>query len=87
VANAKALLIECTFFDPDHVSRARAGKHVHVTDLPAMLEGMNNEHIVLVHVTRRTNMAAARKILHDSLPKETLARVSFLMSRKYIEEE
>jgi ribonuclease Z len=87
VAQAKVLLIECTFFDEDHVKRARAGRHVHINDLPDMLEGMNNEHIVIIHVTRRTNLAAARKILHKSLPKDVLARVKFLMSAKYIEED
>jgi ribonuclease Z len=87
VANAQALLIECTFFDADHVSRARAGKHIHVTDLAEVLEGMNNQHIIIIHVTRRTNMAMARMILRKTLKKETLDRVSFLMSRKYIEEE
>ncbi|MFB3892260.1 MAG: MBL fold metallo-hydrolase [Phycisphaerae bacterium] len=87
VANARALLIECTFFDADHVSRARAGRHVHIGDLPEMLEGMNNEHIIIIHVTRRTNMAAARAILRKSLRKEILDRVTFLMSAKYVEEE
>lgn len=87
VACAKALLIECTFFDPDHISRARAGKHIHVVDLPEVLEGMRNEHIIIVHVTRRTNMAAARGILKKMLRKDIHDRISFLMSRKYIEED
>jgi ribonuclease Z len=87
VANAAVLLIECTFFDPDHIRRARAGKHLHVTDLAEVLEGMNNQHIIIIHVTRRTNMAAARRILRKTLRKEVLERVTFLMSRKYIEEE
>ena len=87
VANAKALLIECTFFDPDHVSRARAGKHIHVSDLPAVLEGMNNQHIIITHVTRRTNMTEARKLLRKALPHDVMDRVSFLMSRKFIEEQ
>ena len=87
VANARALLLECTFFDADHISRARAGKHVHVTDLPMMLEGMNSEKIVLIHLTRRTNMSAAKAILRKSLPKETLEKITFLMSKKHIEEE
>ena len=86
VANAKVLLLECTFFDDDHTSRARAGKHVHIADLPDMLAGMNNEHIVIIHVTRRTNLSAARKILAKSLPKDVRDRISFLMSAKYIEE-
>jgi ribonuclease Z len=87
VANAKVLLVECTFFDPEHLGRARAGKHIHVADLPAVLEGMNNQHIILTHVTRRTNMAEARKILREVLPHDVLERVSFLMSRRYIEEQ
>ncbi len=87
VANAKALLIECTFFDPEHIRRARAGKHVHVVDLPEMPEGMNNEHIIIIHVTRRPNMAAARNILKNSLRKDVLDRVTFLMSAKYVEED
>ena len=87
VAGAKVLLLECTFFDPDHLRRARAGRHLHVADLPEVLEGMNNEHILIVHTTRRTNMAEARKILRKSLRKEIVDRVSFLMSRKYIEED
>ena len=87
VAGAAALLIECTFFDPDHLRRARAGKHLHVTDLAEVLEGMNNPHIVIIHVTRRTNMAAARAILRKTLRKDVLERITFLMSRKYIEED
>lgn len=87
VSEAKALLLECTFFDSDHVSRARAGKHLHITDLPEVLEGMNNEHIIIVHVTRRTNMSAARKIMRKTLSRDVFERVTFLMSRKHIEQE
>jgi ribonuclease Z len=87
VANAKVLLVEVTFFEADHVSRAREGRHVHVLDLPAMLEGMKNEKVVIIHVTRRTNLSAARAMLKAELPAQTLERVTFLMGRKYIEED
>ena len=87
VADAKVLLIECTFFDDDHIGRARAGKHLHVTDLPEVLKGMRNEQIVICHVTRRTNMGQARKTMRRTLDSETLKKLSFLMSRQYIEEE
>jgi len=85
VAQAKALLIECTFFDADHASRARAGKHLHVADLPGVLEGIDCPRIIIIHVTRRTNMAEARRMLRKTLPKDVLERITFLMSRKYIE--
>jgi ribonuclease Z len=87
VANARVLLVECTFFEAEHVSRARAGKHIHVTDLPRVLEGMNNERIVLTHLTRRTNLAQARKVLREVLPKATRDRVTFLMSRRNLSPE
>jgi ribonuclease Z len=87
VAKAKALLIECTFFDADHASRARAGKHLHVADLPKVLDGMECQRIVIIHVTRRTNMSEARRILRKTLPKDVVGRIAFLMSRKYIEED
>ena len=87
VANARALLVECTFFDDEHMGRARAGKHMHIKDLSHMLEGMNNERIIVLHVTRRTNMAVARKILRKNLTEQTLQRTSFLMSRKHMGQE
>ena len=87
VAGAKALLLECTFFDPEHLSRARAGKHMHVADLPKVLDGMSCERIVIIHVTRRTNMGAARRILRKTLPKDVLDRITFLMSRQHIEQD
>ncbi len=87
VANARVLLIECTFFDDEHADRAKLGKHIHVKDLAEVLEGMDNERVVIIHVTRRTNMGPARKILKATLPKETLKRVSFLMSKRSMEED
>jgi ribonuclease Z len=87
VRQARVLLVECTFFDADHVRRARAGRHLHVADLAEVLEGTCNQRVILTHVTRRTNVAEARKILRKTLSKETFERVTFLMSREYIQEE
>ena len=87
VREAKVLLIECTFFDAEHVARARAGRHLHVSDLPAVLEGMDNERLVLTHVTRRTYLGEARKILKKTLPAGLYERITFLMSREHVEED
>jgi len=87
VRDAKVLLIECTFFDDDHVRRARAGRHLHVADLPEVLENANNERIVLTHVTRRTNLAEARKRLKATLPKAIYERTTFLMSWKHVADD
>ena len=87
VREAKVLLVECTFFDADHLRRARAGRHLHVTDLPAVLEGTNNERIILTHVTRRTHLPEARRLLKQVLPAEIRDRVTFLMSWKHVQED
>ncbi len=87
VRDARVLLIECTFFEADHRKRARAGKHLHAEDLPGVLEGMACERFVIIHVTRRTNMGSARRTLRKALPKHIHDRITFLMSRKYIEED
>ena len=87
IRDSRVLVVECTFFDDEHVRRARLGKHLHVQDLGEVLEGMNNETIVLTHVTRRTNMAQARKTLRKVLRKDQVDRIVFLMSRKFIESD
>lgn len=86
VRDARVLLIECTFWEGDHVSRARHGRHVHISDLPAMLDGLNNDRIVITHITRRTNLGQARRMLKKALPAETLEKVTFLMSRRHTAE-
>lgn len=84
VRKAKVLLLECTFFDPDHVRRARAGYHLHVRDVARLLRRLENEHIVLMHVTRRTGPREARETLARLVDEATLARVKFLMDgRRY----
>lgn len=82
VRDAKVLILECTFFEPDHVSRARAGFHLHVRDVARILSKMKNEHIVLTHVTRRTGIRDAKRMLSKLLPEQTMARVRFLMDAR-----
>lgn len=81
VRDAKLLLFECTFFDREHLHRARVGRHIHVSDLRGVLDRVRNENVVLTHVTRRTDFRTARKILKDSIEPADMDRVSFLMER------
>lgn len=83
VRDAKALIIECTFFDGEHRGRASDGRHIHINRLAEVLEGMNNERIIIAHVTRRTPIREAKKILSKALPEEILSRTSFMMSREH----
>lgn len=81
VADARVLIAECTFFDADHRSRAKAGFHTHLADVPRLLAMTRAQAVVLTHVTRRTGLKAARTALAKMLPAEQLARVHFLMDR------
>ncbi|MBI5866069.1 MAG: hypothetical protein HZB38_16495 [Planctomycetes bacterium] len=78
VRKAKILLLECTFFDAEDQQRARAGGHIHVDDLPAMLPRLENERIVLTHLSRRIMPGEAKTILRRVIGDQELARVSLL---------
>ncbi len=81
VQKSRGVLLECTFFDPEHVSRARAGRHMHVNDLPVALEALPEPEIMLIHLTRRTDLRQAKQILRGMLKPDELERISFLMDR------
>lgn len=80
--NSRIVIAECTFFDPGHESRARIGKHLHVTDLAKLVAVWQAEAIVLVHLSRRTNLLAAREHLRAALGDEHASRILFLMDHR-----
>ncbi len=82
VRNAKILLLECTFVEPEHYERARAGYHIHVSDLRELLPRLNNGRILLTHLSRRSAPSEARRLLRRELGSEADERVSFLMDSR-----
>lgn len=78
VREARVLLLECTFFEPDHVGRARAGNHIHVRDLREILPNLANERIILTHLSRRTSLADAKAHTARELGPQLAERVRFL---------
>lgn len=80
VVDAKVLITECTFFEPDHKTRARVGQHMHVTDLLEVLPQLKNELVLLSHVSRRTPLRHAKEVFRKATEKLTNApRIEFLM--------
>jgi len=79
VRQSKVLIAECTFFEHEHRKRALAGRHYHWDDLAKALQQMDNQHVVLTHLSRRTDIHAARRIVKAQLPPEMAGRVFFLM--------
>ncbi|MBU0637735.1 MAG: MBL fold metallo-hydrolase [Planctomycetes bacterium] len=80
VRNSKILLLECTFVEAGHRDRARAGNHMHIDDLRDIVPRLNNERILLTHLSRRTGLSEAKHLLDRLLPGETDERIRFLMS-------
>jgi ribonuclease Z len=81
-ANAKVVICECTFFEPEHVKRARVGKHLHVEDLAKLLAVWKADAVILMHLSRRTNLVAARELLEQTVGEDQLERIHFLMDHR-----
>jgi ribonuclease Z len=81
-SNAKVVISECTFFEPDQRPRAKVGKHLHAEDLAALLQVWSAESIVLVHLSRRTNLAESRQQVERLLGTEDAGRIYFLMDHR-----
>lgn len=79
VRQAKVLILECTFFEDDAVRRAREGYHMHVRDVARILPKLENEHFLLVHVSRRTGLRDAKRTLARLVDPAIMERVRFLM--------
>jgi ribonuclease Z len=78
-ANAKIVIAESTFLEDDQESRADVGKHMHLHDIVKLLDVWKAEAVILIHLSRRTNMATSRLQLEKILGEEKSSRVHFLM--------
>ncbi len=82
IAESKILIAECTFYEGEHSGRAEAGRHMHIDEFAALMEKLQNEHIIITHITQRTPMREIRKILKDALPKDKYDRITLLMAKR-----
>jgi ribonuclease Z len=79
VRSCRVLFIECTFFGTRVRGRgAKFGGHIHLTHLAARANELENEHVVLTHVSQRHDEKTILDELRSKLPRELLARVSVL---------
>ncbi|HEY0008850.1 MAG TPA: MBL fold metallo-hydrolase [Tepidisphaeraceae bacterium] len=79
ILDAQVMLCECTFFDPTHRTKAKAGKHLHVEDFVKVVQKSRNQHIIIQHVSRRTGIRRAKGILRRMVTPEQMAKIHFLM--------
>lgn len=82
VRKAQIVICECTFIEEDHRDRARVGKHMHLDDVVEWLGVLECQMLVLTHLSRRSNLAYARKRLHETAKRGDPERVAFLMDHR-----
>ncbi|MFA5423732.1 MAG: MBL fold metallo-hydrolase [Phycisphaerae bacterium] len=82
VANSKILITECTFYEDEHRERADVGRHMYIDDMAKLLGQMNNEHVIITHITNRTSLADAKKLLKKALGKKDFDKIIFLMANQ-----
>ena len=82
VLSAKIMITECTFLDPGHRDRADVGKHLHLDHINELLEKSKAEAVVLTHLSRRTHIAEARKMIEQAVPKRHHDRLHILMDNR-----
>ncbi len=82
VRNAKIIISECTFFEPDHKERAKVGMHMHIDDIGEWLRICNCEALVLTHVSRRTHLGFARERIEAICGPELSKKVFLLMDHR-----
>lgn len=81
VREARILILECTFVEEDHRSRAEAGNHMHIDEFVRLQSELANKYCMLIHLSHRTSLHAARKELQSRLTPEQFQRIRFLMAR------
>jgi ribonuclease Z len=87
VQNAEILLTEITFVEEDHRAKAKLGKHMHLEQFLQVLPKLKNKEIVLIHVTRRTGVGRARRMLRRRVGDERMKNIHFLMDFEGAREE
>jgi len=80
--NAPIVITECTFFESDHKGRASVGKHIHVDDLAELLQVWKAEHVVITHISRRTNLEEIKMAIDARIGCDEAHRIHLLMDHR-----
>lgn len=72
---AKVLLLECSFTEPEDLPRARHYGHLHVDDVAERADLFGNEVLVLTHLTLRSTPEELRRAIASRLPASLASRV------------
>lgn len=73
---AKVLLLECSFLEPGHRDRAGEWGHLHLDDVAEHADLLENEVVLLTHLTLRTRPDEIRRLVSTRLPPRLAARAA-----------
>ncbi|GAB4196375.1 MAG: ribonuclease Z [Phycisphaeraceae bacterium] len=82
VLNSRILITECTFLEPGHRDRADVGKHLHLEHIARLLEISSAEAVILTHLSRRTHIGEARRMIEAGIPRKYHDRLLVLMDSR-----
>ncbi|AQT68597.1 ribonuclease Z [Anaerohalosphaera lusitana] len=85
VRKSKILIAECTFLLEEHRERAHAGRHMHIDQFADLVERMDNQTIIVTHLTQRMGIGEAKKILRKRMSAESYKKTRLLMDRKFMQ--
>ena len=79
LCHVKLLIMEITFCD-DRVSQEKAKKHghIHIDDVVEGAHLLQNEHIVVMHLSARHSHHEATKAMQKKLPADLFSRMTVL---------
>jgi ribonuclease Z len=79
VRKAQIVICECTFTEAEHRERAKVGMHMYAEAIAEWLRVLECQHLVLTHLSRRTNLGFARKRLTELAGPQLMQKVQILM--------
>jgi len=82
IVESKILIAECTFYETEHSGRAEAGRHMHINEFAELIGKLQNEHIIITHITQRTPMRDIHRILKEALSPEKHEKIILLMDKR-----
>ena len=83
VRQAQLVITECTFFEPEHKERAKIGMHMHLDDIAEWMRVLECQNVVLVHVSRRTDLEYARRRVAQLAGQKNAEKILLLMDNKF----
>jgi ribonuclease Z len=83
IYRAEVLMIECSFVEDGHQSRAADYRHIHFDDIAAVAERFENRIILLTHFSRRYSGEQIRDTIRRRCPERLRDRIRLALPHPF----